>query len=121
MCRYMSPLLISGGLKLINTCVQFFPALIVTRILKIVESGKSPFSLFQLPYSSILLILSLFASLCIKSIIENQYFYLVCNAGANIRGVLSAAVYRKALRLSPESRQNTTVCMECPHVFIKKL
>ena len=53
--------------------------------------------------------LMLFGVLCVKTVIENQYFYAVTNLGANVRGVLSSAIYRKSLRLSSTGRANNTV------------
>ncbi|CAM9789450.1 unnamed protein product [Ectocarpus sp. 4 AP-2014] len=51
----------------------------------------------------------LFAAVSLKTAIENQYFYATNNIGTSTRGVLSTAVYRKSLRLSPSARQNATV------------
>ena len=51
----------------------------------------------------------LFTVLCTKTLIENQYFDQAIQLGASIRGTLSAAVYRKSLKLGPAGQQNTTM------------
>lgn len=43
-----------------------------------------------------------------KALLENYYFYTVVNLGSSVRGALSAAVYRKTLKLSPSGRQTYT-------------
>jgi hypothetical protein len=147
-CRYWKPFLFTGTLKLVNTLVQFTPALFLGRILKYVgqaspiftdqESSKNVvFSLAEIlridSFETFLILLTfwraavfssingffrnkgvklsllLFLSLCAKTAIENQYFHEIVVLSSEIRGTLSAAVYRKALKLSPESRRNNTV------------
>lgn len=106
MSRYKGPFIASGLMKLLNTVVQFFPSLIVARILQLSDMSTS---------SDIILlkgcILSglLFVVLCTKTVVENQYFDMVINLGANIRGTLSTAIYRKSLKLGSSSRRNNTV------------
>lgn len=56
-----------------------------------------------------MLSLLLFFVLCVKTAIENQYFDVVVNTGADIRSTLSAAIYRKSLKLGPGSRKTNTV------------
>lgn len=110
---YKSPILISGGCKAINTCVQFLPSLIVSNILKITDAtskvGNSAVITAKLQNQGKLLALSLFMVLSMKTLFENQYFYIVTNTGTNIRGTLSAALYQKSLRLSPGGKTNTTL------------
>eukprot|EP00981_Chlorochromonas_danica_P011662 scaffold4203_cov166-Ochromonas_danica.AAC.8 len=54
------------------------------------------------------LCLLLFLCLSTKTAIENQYFDLVTNTGAQVRGTISAAIYQKAFRLGASGRQNVT-------------
>ena len=133
--RYKKDLLSTGLLKLINTFVQFAPSLIIARILSYVSRGRtvpavalvrlfptlneniSPpvlavlEQLHQLLHNEgVLLSMFLFAVLCAKTAIENQYFDAISRMSVEIRGTLSTAVYRKALKLSAASRQNNTVC-----------
>lgn len=121
-------------MKLVNTFVQFVPSLIIARILKYVSNPPHTAAvalstlfptlpqhvppallhLLDLAYSLLqhdgfTLSLLLFFFLCTKTFIENQYFDAISQVSAQIRGTLSTAVYRKALRLSAASRQNNTV------------
>lgn len=125
----------TGLLKFVNTLVQFAPSLIIARILKHVSrTHTSPavtalsvlfpdlaqhippavLSLVDQTYQLLRnegfnLALLLFFFLCAKTAIENQYFDAISQMSSEIRGTLSTAVYRKALKLSPASRQNNTV------------
>lgn len=106
---YRRPLVSSGLMKLMNTLVQFLPSLLIARILGDVDGVSAVLDRQALLQRGILLSVSLFLALCAKTFMENQYFYTVIDMGASIRGVLSAAIYRKSLRLSPAGRQNNTV------------
>jgi len=97
----------TGILKFFNTFVQFFPSILISRIVSITEKGtlgNPSLRLLGLCYASLL-----FTALCAKTFLENQYFDEVINLSSKVKGTLSAAVYKKSLRLSPSSRQNNTV------------
>jgi hypothetical protein len=135
--RYKAQLSYTAALKLVNTLVQFAPSLLVSRILKYIGKGRQQ-SLGQSAVAMAVLAkvaphvpptvataitkilqvlhnegfkLSLLLFLCLsaKTIVENQYFDATTQLGAEVRGALSTAVYRKALKLSPGSRANNTV------------
>jgi len=111
---YRRPLTTSGLLKMFNTIVQFLPSIIIARLLGGIDKAKLQGEIVgaaggSLSSSGMALALSLFIALSSKTFLENQYFYTVIDLGANIRGALSAAIYRKALKLSPAGRQNNTV------------
>jgi hypothetical protein len=116
--------------------VQFTPSLIVARILKFIgQGGKaaqcsvasanilSRFTALSSPavqnavaqllsvfcHEGFQLSMLLFLTLSCKTAIENQYFDAVSRLSSEVRGTLSTAVYRKALKLSPASRANNTV------------
>lgn len=114
--------------------MQFAPSLIIARILNYVSRSQvtpavsltilfpaltdhmSPpvmavvEQIYQLLHNEgVLLSVLLFTILCAKTAIENQYFDAISRMSAEIRGTLSTAVYRKALKLSAASRQNNTV------------
>jgi hypothetical protein len=55
------------------------------------------------------LALALYGTLCVKTFLENQYFDAIIGIGAAARGAISAAIFRKSLKLSPAGRQNNTV------------
>ena len=105
---YRKELIFSALLRLLNTGVQFLPSIIIARILRVVDKLSTTAASTVLKKEGWLLCASLFSSLCVKTIIENQYFYEVTRLGASIRGALSSAVYKKSLRLSPSGRQNAT-------------
>ena len=133
---YRHQLLVSGIIKLCNTLIQFLPSLLIAKILSHVEKaaamraataaaatsgggaaafagGVSAFagSLFRssVDREGLLLALALYGVLCVKAFLENQYFDSIITMGTTARGAISAAIYRKALKLSPSGRQNNTV------------
>jgi len=106
---YKKEFVFSALLRLVNTAVQFFPSLIVARLLRTVDKlSMTTVALPLLKKEGFLLSACLFVTLCAKTILENQYFYVVTRLGASIKGALSTAVYKKSLRLSPSGRQNAT-------------
>jgi hypothetical protein len=118
--RYKVPLLQSGLLKLTNTLVQFLPSLLIARILKHVDKAAaarkvlSTASMSLVDREGMLLAFALYGTLCVKTALENQYFDSIISIGAAARGAISAAIFRKSLKLSPSGRQNNTVRKTCP-------
>jgi hypothetical protein len=87
-------LFLTGVLRFINTAIQAFPALLVARLLRLVESGN------QEPTSKALgAALSLVAVLSVKMLIENQYFHLAVKYATQLRGSLAGLIFDKSLRL----------------------
>ncbi len=87
-------LIFTGVLRLINTAVQAFPALLVARLLRLVEAGE------EHPAGKALrAALALVAVLTIKMIIENQYFHHVVKCSTQVRGALAGCIFDKSLRL----------------------
>ena len=84
----------TGLLRLINTGVQAFPAILLSRLLRLVEAGDS-----QPPIKAMTAAVSLVAVLLIKMIIENQYFHSVVKCSTEARGALSGLIFDKSLRL----------------------
>ncbi|CAB1113175.1 ABC [Ectocarpus sp. CCAP 1310/34] len=105
---YRKPFLTAGALRFMNTSVQFLPAILVQRLLRLLESGIAAGGAGAVKKAYTICAM-LFAAVSLKTAIENQYFYATNNIGTSTRGVLSTAVYRKSLRLSPSARQNATV------------
>jgi hypothetical protein len=101
--------------------VQFLPSILVSRILRFVDKaavskaagaalkGASTSAGAVNNIEGAVLALALFGALNLKTVFENQYFDAIITLGASIRGALSAAIYRKALRLSPGGRQENSV------------
>ena len=87
-------LIYTGVLRLLNTAIQAFPALLVARLLRLVESGdKHP------PTKALTAAVSLVAVLSIKMVIENQYFHNMVKGATEIRGSISGMIFDKSLRL----------------------
>jgi hypothetical protein len=112
--RYAKEFRVSGYVKLVNTIIQFFPSMIITRILKFTNQVSTtnvvtmnPSSLLN--HKGLQLSFLLFLTLSMKTAVENQYFDIVTRLGAQVRGTLSAAIYQKAFRLGSSGRQNVTV------------
>eukprot|EP01038_Epipyxis_sp_PR26KG_P011238 gene11238-15079_t len=106
---YKDPFIVTGLLKFLNTMVQFFPSILVSKILK-QNSISNAITLGGITIKEgYILSFLLFTTLCSKTAIENQYFDTIINLGAKIRSTLSAAIYRKSLKLSSSSRRNNTM------------
>ena len=122
--RFRVPLLQSGLLKLLNTLVQFLPSLLIARILKHVDKAAAARNIFSTGKMSVLdkegmfIALALYGVLCVKTVLENQYFDAIISIGATARGAISAAIFRKSLKLSPSGRQNNTVSSASNKVII---
>jgi len=88
-------LMVTGILRLLNTIAQAFPALLISRLLRQIESGDAlhPFQ----PLRSALLLVSV---LSVKMLIENQYFHNVVKCACEVRGSISGVIFDKSLRLS---------------------
>jgi hypothetical protein len=85
-------LIYTGILRLFNTAVQAFPALLVARLLRLVESSGPPKKALRAA-------LSLVAVLSLKMILENHYFHNVVNGATEVRGSLAGLIFDKSLRL----------------------
>ncbi|KAG7349488.1 multidrug ABC transporter permease/ATPase [Nitzschia inconspicua] len=89
-----STLIWTGCLRLLNTGIQAFPAIIVARLLRSIEAGTAE------PVSkSIHAALWLVAVLSTKMIVENQMFHLVVSMSTQVRGALEGLIFDKSLRL----------------------
>ena len=87
-------LILTGIMRFINTAIQAFPALLIARLLRLVESGD------QDPIRhSLVAAISLVGVLSLKMLIENQYFHSVVNMATQVRGSLAGLIFDKSLRL----------------------
>ena len=87
-------LILTGVLRLINTGVQAFPAILVARLLRCVEAGDT------IPLSKALWSAALLVSvLNLKMVTENQFFHNVVNMSTKTRGSLEGLIFDKSLRL----------------------
>jgi len=88
-------LIMTGLLRLVNTSIQAFPALLVARLLRIIEAGET-----HHPLKPIQAALLLVGVLSLKMIVENQYFHMLVKSATQVRGSLSGMIFDKSLRLS---------------------
>lgn len=87
-------LIFTGTLRLLNTIVQAFPAVLIARLLRQIESGSSIHP--SQPLISAFLLVSV---LSVKMVIENQYFHSVVKCACEVRGSISGMIFDKSLRL----------------------
>jgi len=87
-------LLLTGVLRLLNTGVQAFPAVLVSRLLRTIEAGNAvPASK---AYQAAILLVSV---LTLKTVVENQFFHNVVSMATKTRGSLEGLIFDKSLRL----------------------
>lgn len=91
-------LMITGVLRLSNTLIQAFPAILVSRLLKLIESGD-----MHHPSKAVIAACQLIALLSVKMVIENLYFHNVVKCATMVRGSLTGLIFDKSLRLSSSS------------------
>jgi len=106
--------LVAGGLKVINTMIQFTYPFLLNEILKFIEDtqgGKIDFDSDSIwvRYRGYWLSALLFTAMSFKNIIENAYFHLVYRAAYQSRVAITVAVYNKSLRLTNVERQSMTL------------
>jgi len=89
-----STIVLTGFLRLLNTAIQAFPSLLVARLLRSIEAGPT------VPVQeSLKAAVALVGVLCVKLIIENQFFLGVVNMSMQVRGTLEGLIFDKSLRL----------------------
>jgi hypothetical protein len=94
-----SALIFTGCLRLLNTAIQAFPAIIVARLLRSIEAGTAE------PVSkSVHAALLLVGVLSIKMIVENQLFHHVVTMSTQVRGALEGLIFDKSLKLPEGGR-----------------
>lgn len=87
-------LILTGILRLLNTGVQAFPAILVSRLLRSIEAGSS------VPASKAFTAALMLASvLSLKMVTENQFFHNVVSMSTKTRGSLEGLIFDKSLRL----------------------
>lgn len=105
--QWRAPMIAAGFAKLLNSTLNFVPPILLNNLLKWLSSyaaGTAPDN-----YAGWLWSVGLFLALSVRTLTENSYFHRVVRVGFQIRTAVTAAVYRKALRLSPISRLETPV------------
>ena len=88
-------IVLTGSLRLLNTAVQAFPAILVARLLRLVEAGTA-----YPPQKAFMAVASLIFILTVKTVLENAYFDLVVRTAMQVRGILAGMIFDKSIRLS---------------------
>lgn len=92
----------TGLLRLLNTGIQAFPAILVARLLRLIEAGNAAH-----PSQAMRAAFELVAVLTIKMIVENQYFHSIVLCSTMVRGSLSGMIFDKSLKVSSSTNQDT--------------
>ncbi len=94
-------LALTACLRLANTAIQAFPAILVARLLRLIEAGD-----VHDPSKPIRAAMDLVLLLSLKMIVENQYFHNIVKGSTSLRGSLSGMVFDKSLRVSSNNRND---------------
>lgn len=84
----------TGMLRLFNSGIQAFPAVLVARLLRLVEAGDA-----QPAAKALTTAVTLVMVLSVKMILENQFFHNVVKGSTQVRGALAGLIFEKSLRL----------------------
>jgi ATP-binding cassette, subfamily C (CFTR/MRP), member 1 len=99
---------IVGLIKWVNSSLQFLPSVILNLFLNRLEALSDTDPLNNPPlWEPYVIGASLFFALSVRTLTENAYFHTGTRLAFQVRSVLTTAVYRKSLRLSPAARQGT--------------
>ncbi len=106
--QFWSPFARAGVLKFLNSTSRLMPPIFLNQLLTFIGrvSGKPSASANSEGWAWVF---ALFFSLMLGTFLENAYFQAVSRVGWQVRTVVTSAVYRKSLRLSPVSRLDTPV------------
>ena len=88
----------TGLLRLLNTIIQAFPAILVARLLRLIEEGTAAH-----PSMAIRAAFNLVAVLSVKMIVENTYFHNIVKCSTVLRGSISGMIFDKSLRVSADA------------------
>jgi len=104
--QFKAPMITAGFVKFVNSTLQFLPSILLNLLLdRIADRAQS--NPDHALWEAYVIAASLFIALSVRTMVENNYFHRVIRVGWQIRSVLTTAVYRKALRMSPVARQDT--------------
>lgn len=105
--QFSSKFLCATALKVVNDWLQFLAPMLLYVLLDVLEKGDADGN-GGLRDGKILAVV-IFASMAIKTVIENNYFHIMFRLGMHLQACLIMKVYSKALRLTAASRQSRTI------------
>ncbi|CAI4229334.1 unnamed protein product [Auanema sp. JU1783] len=89
--------------KLISDLLIFCNPVLLKSLINFVEHPEAPL------WQGIVLALTMFGCSQLSSLLQSHYFYLMYRVGTRVQTCLTAAVYKKTLRLSNAARRERTV------------
>lgn len=101
-------LLVAAIVKFFNTALQFTFPLLLNAILVFVEKTTQGVDV-RSKNDGYFLSVALLLAMAAKAVTENAYFQLVNRCGFQSKAAISAAVYKKSLRLAASERGTTTL------------
>ena len=94
--------------KLLNDASQFAGPIVLAELIRFANASLRGGPDAPPEYKGYLLAGIIFFSMMIGAIGENIYFFHTMRVGMHVRSVLSASIYKKALRVSGKERRNQT-------------
>ena len=101
-------LFVAAIVKFFNTALQFTFPLLLNAILVFIERTQEGADVRSIN-DGYALSVALLLAMAAKAITENAYFHLVNRCGFQSKAAISAAVYKKSLRLAASERGTTTL------------
>ncbi|VDM75291.1 unnamed protein product [Strongylus vulgaris] len=89
--------------KAVSDLLQFCNPLLLRSLIRFTENSERPL------WEGIILALTMFTTSELSSLMLSHYYYLMYRVGTRVQTCLTAAVYRKTLRLSNAARRSKTV------------
>ncbi|KAK6055582.1 hypothetical protein COOONC_06911 [Cooperia oncophora] len=89
--------------KALSDILQFSNPLLLRSLIQFTEDSKRPL------WEGIFIAFAMFTTSELSSLLQSHYYYLMYRVGTRVQTCLTAAVYRKSLRLSTAARRSKTV------------
>ncbi|VDL69418.1 unnamed protein product [Nippostrongylus brasiliensis] len=89
--------------KAFSDILQFSNPLLLRSLIRFTEDSRRPL------WQGIFLALAMFSTSELSSLMQSHYYYLMYRVGTRVQTCLTAAVYKKTLRLSSAARRTKTV------------
>ncbi|KAK5966774.1 ABC transmembrane type-1 domain-containing protein, partial [Trichostrongylus colubriformis] len=89
--------------KALSDILQFCNPLLLRSLIRFTEDSRRPL------WEGIFIAITMLITSELSSLMQSHYYYLMCRVGTRIQTCLTAAIYRKTLRLSSTVRRSKTV------------
>jgi len=101
--QFLAPMVRAGYIKFLNSSLQLAPPILLNYLLRWLADAQAG-TARNPAWEGYVWAGALFVALSLRVLVENAYFHAVVRVGFQVRAAANAAVYRKALRLSPVAR-----------------